>query len=80
MIIGVIPDLVSFGDDPPNEIGIALRVHADEEKRGLDLRRFEDVENLRRPFRVGAVVERERDFVRLSAALMIERGKLRKLL
>ena len=79
MIIGVIADLVAFRHNSPNESRIFLRVHSDEEKRGLHVCCFQNVENLRRPFRIGSVIESERDLMFAAGALMIERRELRKL-
>ena len=75
MIISVVPDLVTFVDDAPNEARIFLRVHAHEKERRLHVRRFQNVENLRRPSRIGTVVESDRDLMLAARALMIERRK-----
>ncbi len=40
---------------------------------------FQNVEHLRRPLRIGAIVKRDRDLMLAARALMIERGKLREL-
>ena len=80
MIIGVISDLVALRHDSPNESRIMFGVDPDQKKRRLHFGRFQDVENLRRPFRIRPVVESERDLVFAARALMIKRRELRKLL
>ena len=40
---------------------------------------FQNVENLRRPFRIGAIIKRDRDLMLAARALMIERRELREL-
>ena len=78
MIIGVVADLVPLGHDSPNEIGIFLRVDPDEEEGRLDSVRLQNVEHLRRPLRIGPVVEGERDLMLATGALMIERREFRE--
>ena len=79
MIVGVVADLVPLGDDPPNEIGIFLRIHSDEEKCRLDAVRLQDVEDARGPFRIGPVVKGERDLMFSARALVIEGGEFREI-
>src|SRR5690349_8238685 len=77
----VIPDFVAFIDDAPHEIGISLSVLADYEERRRDLFLFEDVENGRRPTRIGTIVEREREQTGTITGTLhdIRRRKLREL-
>ena len=79
MVVGVVPDLVAFRDNSPDEVRIFFRVCANEEKSGLHICFFQDVENLRSPFGVGPIIEGNRDLMRRARALMIKRGELRKL-
>ena len=37
MIIRVVPDFMSFGDDPPDDAGIPLRIYSHEEKRRFNV-------------------------------------------
>src|SRR5262245_36901755 len=72
----VIADVVPFGKDPPHEIGIGLRVLADDEKARTDALLFQDIENLWCPIRIGTVVEGERKLLRfVASALNDERGR-----
>ena len=79
MVIGVVPDLVSFVDDATNKPRVTFRVHPDDEKRGLYVCRFQDVQNLRRPSRIGAVVKSDCDLMLAARALVIKRREFRKL-
>ena len=59
MVIGVVADLVPLGDDSPNEIRDNFSAFTPTRKNAaFTLCRFQDVENLRRPFRIGPVIER----------------------
>ena len=78
MVIGMIPDLVAFRHNPPNESRIMFRIYADEKESRLHVCRFQDVENLRRPFRIGPIIKSDRDLMRAARALMIERRELRE--
>ena len=78
MIISVITYFMSLSDNAPNEIWVTFRIHADEKKRRLYLRRLQDIENLRRPLRVGPVVKCQGDLVRVARTLMIQGRELRK--
>src|SRR5258707_1238991 len=79
MIISVVSDLVSFVHDSPDQRRILFRVYADHEERRLRIRRFQNIQDLRRPIRVRAVVKSQRDLMLAARALMIKRRKLRKL-
>ena len=80
--IGVIADLVPLTQETADEAGFGDRVFADQKKGRGDVVRFEDVEDLRRPHRVGPVVERERDQPGMVAAAIdnVGGGQLRELL
>ena len=60
MGIGVVADFMALGHHPLHEAGIGLGIAADDEEGGRHMLGLEDVENLRRPFRIGAVVEGQR--------------------
>ena len=79
MVIGVIPDLVSFIDDAANESGIMFRIYADQKKGRVHVRRFQNIEDLGRPFWIRTVIEGDRDLMLASRALMVERRKFWKL-
>ena len=78
MIIRMISNLVPLIDDTTHERGIMLRVYTHEEKCCFDVCGFQDVEDFRRPYRVGAVVEGDGNLMLVARALMIERRKLGK--
>ena len=78
MVVGVISDLVAFRHDPPNESRIIFGVYTDEKERGFHFRCFQNVENLRCPFRIRPVVKCDRDLMRTAGALMIKGRELRK--
>src|SRR5215467_6495186 len=79
MVIGVVPDLVSFVHDPANKPRVTLCIYSDDEKRGLYVSCFKNVQNFRRPSRIGAVIKSECDLMLAARALVIQRRKLRKL-
>jgi len=56
---GVGPDLVAGGQFGPDEFGMSGRLRPHDEEGGRDAVAAQDVEDLRRPLRVGAVVEGE---------------------
>src|SRR6266540_2130600 len=78
MIIGVVPDLVSFVDNATNKPRVPLGVYAHEEKGCFHVRGFENIQDLRRPSRVRAVVKSDCDLVLAAGALMIKRRELRE--
>src|ERR1041385_4392027 len=78
MIISVVPDLVSFVDNPADEAGIMLGVCTNEKKRGLHVGPFQNIENLRRPPRIGAVIKSDCHLMFAPGPLVIKRGKFRK--
>ena len=57
----VVTDLVTFVRDTSHEIGIRLAVLSDDEESGRNIFALENVENRRRPSRIRAVVERQRE-------------------
>ena len=61
MGVGVVADLVAFAHDALHQADILRGLGADEHEGALDVLLLEDVEDLRRPLGVGAVVEGERD-------------------
>ena len=78
MIISMVPYFVPFLDNATHESRITLRIGSDQEKRSLDVRRFQNVQNLRRPLRAGAIIEGYCDLMFAAFPLMIERRKLRE--
>ena len=60
MVEGVVADLVVSLELRLHQVGVALRVAADEEERGVGVVGVQEVEDLRRPAGVGAVVEGQR--------------------
>src|SRR5438105_7767982 len=75
MVIGVVPNLVSFVDDATNKRRVTLCVYSNHEKGRLDVCCFENVQDLRRPSRIGAVIKGDRHLMLAASALMIERRK-----
>ena len=63
MIIGVITNLMTFVDNSSDQPRITLGIDPDQEEGRLDVCRFENVQNLRSPFRIRPVVECDRDFM-----------------
>ena len=67
MRIGVAADLMPFVDHPLQEAALGKRIFTDDEEgRGYALA-LQHVEDLRRPLRVGPIVERQRDLARAIA-------------
>src|SRR5437588_1715742 len=79
MIIGMVPNLVPFVDNSPDQSGIFFGVYSNQKERGLRVCLFQDVQNLRRPLRVGTIVKSDRNLMLPTRALMIQRWKLGKL-
>src|SRR4029453_15883091 len=71
MVIGVVPDLVSFVDDAVNKRRVTLCVYSDDEKRGLYVCCFENVQNFRRPSGIGAVLKSDCNLILAARALVI---------
>src|SRR5262245_57579144 len=78
MVVRVVADLVPLRHNSPNEIRIFFRVHADEEKSGFYSSRLQNVEDLRRPLGIRAIVKGQCDLVFTTDALVIEGRKFRK--
>ncbi len=66
---GVVADLVTFTVDALHDADVLLGFFADHEEGALDVVLLEDVEDLRGPVGIGAVVEGERDLARVIAVL-----------
>src|SRR3954447_26034188 len=79
MVIGMVPDLVSFINDATNEGRVTLCVYSNDEERGFYICCFENVQNFRRPSGVGTVIKSDCDLMFAARALVIQRRKLRKL-
>src|SRR5208337_3519335 len=60
---GVVSDLVTFVVNALGNAGIFFRFDADEEERCLHALLLQYVEDLRRPLRVGTIIEGEGDLV-----------------
>ncbi len=69
---GVVADLVSFVEDPLGNAWKFLDLGADLEERRLHPVLLQHVEDLRRPLGIGPVVERDRDFLFLRAAVHVD--------
>ena len=78
MIIGVVSNFVAFVHNSADELRITFRIFSNEEKRRFHVGCFQNVEHLRRPFRIGSVVKRDRDLMFAARALVIKRRKLRE--
>jgi hypothetical protein len=57
----MVRDLVSFPDGPLEDIRMIRGILADDEKRGLEMPRREEIEKLRRERGIRAVIEGQRD-------------------
>src|SRR5713101_7172068 len=68
MRVGVVPDLVPFGVYSFEQPGKCLGIHTDHEERGRHPVPFQDVEYPRRVAGIGAVIEGQRDKLRVVAA------------
>ena len=75
MRVGVVADFVAVGVFALQDFGIFAGLYADHEKCGGNVFLFEDVEDLRRPARVGAIVKRDRQFLFGRADLVDVVGK-----
>jgi hypothetical protein len=71
MVIGMVPNLVSFVDDATNKRRVTLCVYSHDEKRGFYVYCFKDVQNFRRPSRVGTVIKSDGDLMFAARALVI---------
>ena len=76
---GVIPELVPLGQYPPRERNVALDARSDQKESRRRVTRRQRVEYRRRPARIGAVVESQRDLVRTrSDSLHDVRRRIRR--
>jgi hypothetical protein len=50
---------MALAEDAPNKAGVILCMFAYDKKGGADMVLAEDVEDLRRPFRIGTVIKRQ---------------------
>ena len=60
MGIGVVADLMAFGQHPLHQAGMRLHVGADHEEGGGHVLVLQDVQDRRRPVRIGPVIEGQR--------------------
>ena len=67
---GVVADLMAFANVALQQVDVVLRLLADHHESGLHVVLLQHVENLRRPDRVGTVVEGQRKLVRMVAVLL----------
>ena len=72
---GVVADLMAFAIDPPHEAGVVAGGLADHEEGALYVELFEDVEDLRRPLGIRAVVEAQGNFVGVVTVLLHRVGE-----
>ena len=68
--VGMAADVVAVFEDALDNPRIGFRIRIDEEECAGNVFLLEDVENLRRPFRIRPVVESERDFLFRRAELL----------
>src|SRR5262245_56416377 len=71
MVIGMVPDFVSFVDDPTNKRRVTLCVYSDYEKCGLYVCGFKNVQDFRRPSRIRTVIKGNCDLMLAACTLMI---------
>ena len=71
----VVADFVAHRIFALHDAGIEVRGFTDHEKRGGGLFLFQNVENLRRPGGIGAIVKRKRDFFRGGAHFLDSPGE-----
>jgi hypothetical protein len=67
MRIGVAADLMPLGNHPFEQRPLRQRILADHEERRRRMLALEDVEDLRRPFGIGTIVEGQRELFRAIA-------------
>jgi hypothetical protein len=70
MGVGVVADFVAFAHHALHEADILSGLGADEHEGSLDVLLFQDVENLRRPLGIGAVVEGDGDLIGMVAVVL----------
>src|SRR5581483_4104661 len=59
----MVPDLVAFAINATGDVREFIRLDTDQEKSRRSIFFFQDIQNLGGPFRVGSIVEGERDLV-----------------
>ena len=65
---------MALAEDAPNKAGVILCMLAYDKKGGADMVLAEDVEDLRRPFRIGTVIKRQGYLIRLGILKMRDGG------
>src|SRR5437016_12039332 len=78
MIISVVSDLVPVIHDATDKLRITFRICPHEEKRSLHVCSFEDVQDLRGPSRIGAIIKTDCNLMLAAGPLMVEGRKLRE--
>ena len=68
MAVAMVADLVAVGDDPLQQAGMLQRILADDEEGAGDMMLFQHRQDFRRPGRVRAVIEGQRQHLGLAAA------------
>src|SRR5215831_8708160 len=76
MVICVISNLVAFGHNSLHKRRIFFSVSSHEEEPSFDMGRLQNVEDLRRPFRIRPIIEGKRNLMRIARSLMIEGWEL----
>src|SRR4030095_9984467 len=71
MVIGMVPDLMSFVDDAANKRRVTLRVYPYDEERGLFVCCLKNIQNFRRPSRIGAIIKSDCDLMLATRSLVI---------
>ena len=71
----MIADLMAFAIDLPQDPDVFFGQLSDHEERAFDVVSLQDVQDLRRPIRVGSVVEAQRHLLRLVAILLDRVGE-----
>ena len=66
---GVVTDFIAFADDALHQPDVVGGFVADEQEGAFDVLLLQDVKDLGRPPRIGAVVERERKLIGMVAIL-----------
>jgi hypothetical protein len=66
---------MALGKHAPHQIRMGLRAVADDEEAGVNAFVLQDVEDLGRPYRVGAIVEGQRELARLVARSLDDEGR-----
>src|SRR5881394_768519 len=79
MIIGVVPNLMAFIDNATHKLGVTLCVYSHDEKGRLHVCCFQNVQDLRSPSRIGAVIESDCHLMLAAGALVIKGRKFCKL-